>query len=346
MASGQSCLQHHCTGRASARMACAARGLLASALVSLTLLSQAATAQSGAAADSNLASDQAMLQKLAGYIDCINDHSNWVTKSRKRYFSWLKSPENGPTGKEEVVYGLYTLQDNRRCREAVAKAAALPPPDADLEQAAAAFVETLVAAEFVVKEADNYYALENYKDDDMRRGKTMHPQLVAAYAAFEAASGVLYSHVVGLQDAISERHLQRLAQDPAQRAEYLIENLMMRAKQCVDSADGIGEKTFAREPFAIAVDALEQAWREFDEYREANPDHPQTAFRHSTFGSAAFDLLKSTKAARRREAAGFKFDDGEQILIDASAAQLVDGHPVQLIEKYNSFISAANSARN
>jgi len=315
-------------------------------LLGLMLLGNPAFAQPVAATDPSLASDQAMLQKLAGYIDCINSHSNWVTKSRKRYFSWLKSPENGPTGKEEVVYGLYALQDNRRCREAVERAASLPPADASLEQAAATFVQTLVAAEFVVKEADNYYALENYKDDDMRRGKAMHPQLVAAYAAFDAASDSLYEQVVGLQDAISERHLQRLAKDPAQRAEFLIEQLMMRAKQSVDTATGIGEKTFAREPFAAAVDALEQAWREFDEYRQANPDHPQTAFRHSTFGSAAFDLLKSTKAARRREAAGFKFDDGEQILIDASAAQLVDGHPVQLIEKYNGFISAANSARN
>ena len=222
----------------------------------------------------------------------------------------------------------------------------MPPTDAKLEQAGAAFVQTLVAAEFVVKEADNYYALENYKDDQMGRGKAMHPQLVAAYSAFESASDSLYERVVGLQDAISERHLQRLAQDPAQRAEFLIEQLMMRAKQSIDSAAGIGEKTFALETFARSVDALEQAWGEFDAFRQANPDHPHSAFRHSSFGSAAFDLLKSTKAARRREAAGLKFDDGERVLIEASVAQLVDGHPVQLIEKYNIFISAANSARN
>ncbi len=295
--------------------------------------------------DAVLASDQAMLQKLAGYIDCINDHSNWVTKSRKRYFSWLKSPEKGPTGKEDLVYGLYALQDNRRCREAVERAASLAPANPTLEKAAAAYAQTLVAAEFVVKEADNYYALENYKDDQMRRGKAMHPQLVAAYSAFAAASDSLYEQVVGLQDAITERRLQRLAQDPAQRADFLIEQLMMRAKQAIDSATGMGDKDFAREPFTGAVDALEQAWREFDEYRQANPDHPQTAIRHSSLGTAAFDLLKSTKAARRRELAGFKFDDGETILIEASAGQLVDGHPVQLIERYNGFVNAANSAR-
>ena len=83
-------------------------------LSGLLLAGGLAFAQPSATTDASLAADQGMLQKLAGYIDCINDHSNWVTKSRKRYFSWLKSPEKGPTGKEEIVYGLYTLQDNRR----------------------------------------------------------------------------------------------------------------------------------------------------------------------------------------------------------------------------------------
>jgi hypothetical protein len=320
---------------------------VASAFGLLLVISQVAVAQPQveASSDPDLVADQAMMLKLAGYIDCINDHSNWVTKSRQRYFSWLTSPEQGPTGKEELVYGLYTLQDNRRCREAVQRAASLPPVDAALEQAAANFVQTLMAAEAVVKEADSYYSLEDYKDDRMQKGKTLHPRLVAAYAGFEAASDALYEQVVGLQDAIAERRLQRLAQDPAQRDEFLIEQLMMRAKQAVDRAHGIGEKSFAREPFALAVDELERAWREFDAFRQANLDHPHTAYRHSTFGTAAFDLLKSTKAARRREAAGFTFDDGEKILIEARAAQLVDGHPVQLIEKYNGFISAANSAR-
>jgi hypothetical protein len=301
-----------------------------------------AVMSSGAHADD---ADARMAEKLAGYISCINEHSNWVLQSRDRYFSWLKSPQNGPTGREDIVYGLYELRDPAACGKQIAHAAALPPRDADLEQAASRYLDALRAASLVVAEANTYYELENWKDDGMRQGKAMHPRLLAAFEAFSAANDRLYDAVLTLKDAAAERHLAHLAADPARRAEYLAERLLFDARRMLDRADRIGEKDFDRDAFGAAVQRYEQAWTEYAAFRKAHPDHALDLIRSSTVSSAAFELLKVAKTTQRREREGFRFDEGERMLIEANAPQMVDGHPAKLVEQYNSLITWSNSAR-
>ena len=289
--------------------------------------------------------DQAMAAKLGGYISCINEHSNWVIQSRDRYFSWLASPQKGPSGREDIVYGLYELRDPASCRKEIVRAAALPPDDTALEQAASDYVAALEAATTVVAEAHGYYELENWKDDGMRQGKAMHPRLVAAFDSFGAANDRLYGAVIALKDAASERYLARLAADPARRADYVAERLLFDAKRLLDRADGLGDKTFDRAAFATAVQDYESAWNEYAAFRKANPQHASDLIRSSTVSSAAFELLKVAKTAQRRERDGFRFDEGERALIEANAPQMVDGHPAKLIEQYNQLITWSNSAR-
>ena len=61
--------------------------------------------------------------------------------------------------------------------------------------------------------------------------------------------------------------------------------------------------------------------------------------------NAAFELLRGAKTAQRRERDGFRFDEGEQMLIEAGAPQMVEGHPAKLIDQYNQLIRWSNSAR-
>lgn len=306
----------------------------------LALLGASAMAQ-----DDQQATDVAVGNKLGGYVKCINSHSHWVLKSRDRYFSWLKSPQQGPTGKEPIVYGLYKLHDVRSCRTGLEAAAAMPPSLPALEQAGSDWIAAFLAAEAVVAEANDYYELQNYKDDRMQGGKALHPRLVAAYAGFERADDALRAVVEETQDGVALRRLERLAQTPALRVEYLAERLLMEAKRVLRSAAGLGRKEFNQAPFAASVASLEVAWRELDEHRKANPDDRREVIRSSSFANAAFELLKSAKAAERRSRNGFRLDDSEKMLAENGAAQLVDGHPVQLLEKYNGFIDAANRTR-
>src|SRR6185295_13020337 len=105
--------------------------------------------------------------------------------SRKRYFSWVS--KNGPTGKERIIYGTYTIYDTADCRQAVEKASALEPRDAALEAAASSYADAVSKLEPLLKEADDYYTQEDYKDDKMAKGKALHPRLVAAWDAFATA---------------------------------------------------------------------------------------------------------------------------------------------------------------
>ena len=124
-------------------------------------------------------------EKLNAYVGCINRLSERSYESRSRYFSW--AAKTGPTGKERIIYGTYTIYDTSDCQKNVEKANALEPRDAELEAAASAYAEAVTKLEPLLKEADDYYAQENYKDDKMAKGKALHPRLVAAWDAFASA---------------------------------------------------------------------------------------------------------------------------------------------------------------
>jgi len=72
-----------------------------------------------------------LVEKLNAYVGCINRLSERSYESRNRYFSW--AAKSGPTGKERIIYGTYTIYDTSDCRKNVEKANALEPRDADLD---------------------------------------------------------------------------------------------------------------------------------------------------------------------------------------------------------------------
>ena len=92
--------------------------------------------------------------------------------------------QGGPTGKERIIYGTYTIYDTSDCRKNVEKANAMEPHDAAIETAATAYADAVSKLEPLLKETDDYYSQENYKDDKMAKGKALHPRLVAAWDAF------------------------------------------------------------------------------------------------------------------------------------------------------------------
>ncbi len=88
------------------------------------------------AADRASAQKSSLTEKLNAYVGCINRLSERSYDSRSRYFSW--AAKSGPTGKERIIYGTYTIYDTSDCRKNVEKANAMEPHDAAIEAAAAA----------------------------------------------------------------------------------------------------------------------------------------------------------------------------------------------------------------
>src|SRR5437763_9215724 len=128
-------------------------------------------------ADAARAQSPSLTQKINAYVGCINRLSERAYDSRARYFSWVG--KDGPTGRERIIYGTYTIYDTADCRQNVEKVVALEPRDAALEAAAAAYAEAVSQLEPLLKEADDYYRQEDYKDDRMAKGRALHPRLVA-----------------------------------------------------------------------------------------------------------------------------------------------------------------------
>src|SRR6478735_1492054 len=102
-------------------------------------------------ADTAAAQTPSLTEKLNAYVGCINRLSERSYQSRERYFSWVG--KNGPSGKERIIYGTYTIYDTSDCRKDVEKANALEPRDAALEAAASAYVDAVSKLEPLLKEA-------------------------------------------------------------------------------------------------------------------------------------------------------------------------------------------------
>ena len=186
-------------------------------------------------ADSGRAEALPPAAKMNAYVGCINRLSERAYASRKRYFSW--AAPSGPTGRERIIYGTYTIYDTSHCRNDVEKANAMEPHDAALEAAATAYVAAVSKLEPLLKEADDYYTAENYKDDRMAKGQALHPRLVAAWDAFAGTDQKLRDAVETINDRSALEKLAAIEQSEGRKAHYYVEALMIKAKRVLRTED-------------------------------------------------------------------------------------------------------------
>ena len=176
-----------------------------------------------------------LTEKLNAYVGCINRLSERSYNSRSRYFSW--ADKKGPTGKERIIYGTYTIYDTSDCRKNVEKANAMEPHDAAIEAAATAYADAVSKLEPLLKETDDYYSQENYKDDKMAKGKALHPRLVAAWDAFAAADQKLRGEVEAINDRRAQEKLAEIEKSEGRKTRYYVEALMIQAKRVLRAED-------------------------------------------------------------------------------------------------------------
>ena len=300
------------------------------AMTALTFIAPQALAQTKPSAPNPEAT---LTEKMNAYVGCINRLSERSYSSRSRYFSWAN--QNGPTGKERIIYGTYTIYDTSDCRKNVEQANTLEPRDAELEAAGSAYADAVSKLEPLLKEADDYYTQENYKDDKMAKGKAMHPRLVAAWDAFAKADKDLRKNVEAIND---KRALQRLAaieQSEGRKARYHVEALMIQAKrvlraQTADKPD-LAALTQALNDYEIATKDLENA---------ANADDGKKI--GSMFTSSAKSYLTSAKQLMRRIRDKTPYSQGDKMMINAGSGWMIEGSPERLLRDYNQLIDAYN----
>jgi len=270
-------------------------------------------------------------EKLNAYVGCINRLSERAHDSRKRYFSWVG--QNGPTGKERIIYGTYTIYDTSDCKKNVEKANALEPRDAALEAAASAYVEAVTKLEPMLKDADDYYTQENYKDDKMARGRALHPLLVAAWDAFARADKELRRGVEAINDKRAAEKLAEIERSEGRKARYHVEALMIQAKRVLRAQDAaapdVAKITEALNEYESTVKALEQL-------------PADDAKIGSFFTSNAKSFLTTAKQLMRRIRDKVPYSTGDKMMLSAGSGWMVEGSPPRLLRDYNQLIEAYN----
>jgi hypothetical protein len=298
------------------------------AITAVPLLASPAAAQSSSPPSS-------LTEKLNAYVGCINRLSERSYDSRNRYFSWVS--KNGPTGKERIIYGTYTIYDTSDCKKNVDKANALEPRDAALEAAASAYVEAMTKLEPLLKETDDYYKQENYKDDRMAKGRALHPRLVAAWDAFASADKELRSGVEAINDRRSAERLAAIEASEGRKARYHVEALMIQAKRVLR----------AEESAKPDIAAITQALNDYENSVKALEQLPADEAKIGSFfiGNVK-SFLTSAKQLMRRIRDKTPFSQGDRMMINAGGGEMIEGTPQRLQRDYNALIEAYNRGAN
>jgi hypothetical protein len=279
------------------------------------------------------ASGVATVEKINAYVGCINRLSARAHASRERYFSWVNA-KTGPTGKERIVYGVYTIYDTAECRDAVANANGEGPHDAPTEAAASAYVAAVTALEPLLKEADDYYTQQDYKDDRMAKGKALHPTLVAAWDAFDVADRALRDRIDTINDARAATKLAAIEQSEGRHAHYFLESLMIEAKHVVRAEDA---DTPDLDAIKRAVDAYEATSKSLE---SAAGDGGNIG---SMFVGNAKAFLATAKQLMRRIRDRTPYSDGDKMMINAGSGWMIEGSPQKLLRDYNTLVDGYNS---
>ncbi len=295
---------------------------------SITLLAtDIASAQTPPAGD-----PPSLTEKLNAYVGCINRLSERSYSSRSRYFSWVG--KNGPTGKERIIYGTYTIYDTSDCRKNVEKANALEPRDPELEAAASDYADAVGKLEPLLKEADDYYKQEDYKDDRMAKGRAMHPRLVAAWDAFASADKALRAGVESINDRRAAERLAAIEQSEGKNARFHVEAVMIAAKRVLRSMETAKPNVAAMTQAVNDYEALVKS----TEKLAADSDAKIGSF----FINNAKSYLVTAKQLMRRIRDKVPYSQGDRMMLNAGSGWMVEGSPQRLMRDYNQLVESYN----
>ena len=185
----------------------------------------------GATADD--AALEATTAKFNAYVRFMNKTLR-VGDSLERYRS-LVNMRTGPTGRERIVYGLYSVNDVRSERAGAMSALTTAPLLPDLDEAMRATIAANDAIAPILNEAAGYYDRADYKIDHMAQGKALHGRIVAAAGPFLAARAHLEAVMRTQKGQFEAIRLATIEKHEGRDALWHVTDVMMRAKRTLDT---------------------------------------------------------------------------------------------------------------
>ncbi len=288
----------------------------------------------------------ALSNKQNAYVDCLNEFSGDIHRSRAR---WMDQFPDGPNAakQKESLYGPTPLRDVAKCKSGVEAAQKQKPSLPELETAGAAYVAALVTLEPLSKDANTYFQAGNYKDDKLAHAIELHPKLVAAWDAFDKADDALEAQVDKLEDQIQGDRLAQVEKAEGKKLQYLHLTYLIAAKKVMRFAGDIeSPEEVELAPYTAAIGALDKALTDLVGYYDTNKaEVEKSASSYWTFVDSAKSFVKDAKDLMRRKRDNEKFSSGEKMTIEANNPEAVTGHPRAVSRAYNSMIDSSNRLR-
>jgi hypothetical protein len=301
---------------------------------------QGATTAEGSPATASGEADAG--EKLNLYVSCYNKLDKRAHDSIKRYASWIKDMEAGPTGREKVVYGLYPINtdDIARCQKDFEQAAGQKPDLGKLDAAGKDYMAASDALGASVADIYPYYDREDYKDDGFARGKASHAGLVRTMNAFIAASKTFSELLDEENDKMQVAQLARIEKEEGRKIRYWRMAVMLEAKQLADILSG---EDFPIDGAAARLASFEKVADEANAYVKASHQERPTSW--VWMEREIEEFRKVAKERFRRVRDKVPYSRSEQASLNSFSSWTVEGSPDKLIRAYNGLVDRSNRSR-
>jgi hypothetical protein len=187
--------------------------------------------------DASAAKPSAKEAKVDVYIEMLNTESNFVFDNRAGYAKWVDM-KAGPTCNEVGLRQPSMVGDSAPDRYAHYRKELVKKPKLDADDAAMQMVEALEQLRAPINEANDYYFNHKYRQDACKRGKELHPLLVAGWQKFIQGDEVVRSFVEKFNN---ERAATVLADDLKKYGKgfhWTQQKLLLDAKAMVRAVEG------------------------------------------------------------------------------------------------------------
>lgn len=269
---------------------------------------------------------QAGIAKTNAYIELMN-RTLRAQESWSRYASWV-NVKTGPTGKERIIYGLYSLYDVRSETDKALAATSQPPAYSALDETVKRYIAAYEKLAPVITEADGYYERKDYLSDKMAGGKALHAKLAPAAQTFLTERKALERDMEAVKSELDRKQLAAIEQHEGRKARWHVRNVMIEAKTMIDLLPSNSAPVVDLPAFDRALDRYAAAVKEFDTYSAATPNS------FFVFESSPRSLLGKLREFRQKVG---------RTKGDARRAGV--GHDLTwLINDYNMMVSTSQSA--
>ncbi|MCB1214997.1 MAG: YiiG family protein [Deltaproteobacteria bacterium] len=221
-------------------------------------LSSSPSSSSNQSVNSKLDSPQ-FTRKYNQYISFINHTHSSVYRSYENYFRWADR-DKGPQADQRIGNVSPFSWQPKSFEDYLNQ----EPSFGLLDEKAKILSEKTTKAHELLKEADNYYSRQDYKDDNLAKGKQLHTQLVQSLEEYETA-------YTAMRNEFDKLEAEVLAKQYAdfQEQGYHIRYNMMKNLDAAESLSHVVGELDGEDLKKIDLSAYDQAFQAFRESLEA-----------------------------------------------------------------------------